>query len=58
MCRTYNEGVTKLEDNGQSITTSARQVMKIGAKRAKGKAFTIPEDQVFLNENEETEDEQ
>lgn len=58
VCRTYNEGVTKLEDNGQSITTSARQVMKIGAKRAKGKAFTIPEDQVFLNENEETEDEQ
>lgn len=58
VCRAYNEGVTKLEDNGQSITTSARQVMKIGAKRAKGKAFTIPEDQVFLNENEETEDEQ
>lgn len=58
VCRTYNEGVTKLEDNGQSITTSARQVMKIGAKRAKGKEFTIPEDQVFLNENEETEDEQ
>ena len=47
---TYNEGITKLEDNGRSITTAARQVMKFGIKRSKGKEFQVPEDTVALPE--------
>lgn len=57
VCKEYNDGVTKLEDNGLSITTSARQVMKIGAKRAKGKPLDIPQEQVLLNEDGEEENE-
>lgn len=56
VCKEYNSGITKLEDNGQSITTSARQVMRIGAKRAKGKSLDIPDETVQLSESEETED--
>ncbi len=40
----YNKGITKLQDNGQSITTSARQVISIGVRRSKGKEFTVPEE--------------
>ncbi len=47
---TYNEGITKLEDNGRSITTAARQVMKFGIRRSKGKEFQVPEDTVALPE--------
>ncbi|MBO4571607.1 MAG: DNA recombination protein RmuC [Bacteroidales bacterium] len=49
-CDTYNEGITKLEDNGRSITTAARQVMKFGVKRSKGKEFQVPEETVALPE--------
>lgn len=40
----YNKGVAKLQDNGQSITTSARQVISLGVRRSKGKEFTVPEE--------------
>ncbi|MBO4767904.1 MAG: DNA recombination protein RmuC, partial [Bacteroidales bacterium] len=50
---TYNEGITKLEDNGRSITTAAKQVMKFGIKRSKGKEFQVPEDTVALPEKAE-----
>ena len=40
----YNKGIAKLQDNGQSITTSARQVISLGIRRSKGKDLTIPED--------------
>ena len=40
----YNKGITKLQDNGQSITTSARQVISMGVRRSKGKEFSVPED--------------
>ncbi len=40
----YNKGITKLQDSGQSITTSAKQVISIGVRRSKGKEFTVPEE--------------
>jgi len=40
----YNKGVAKLQDNGQSITTSARQVISLGVRRSKGKEFSVPEE--------------
>ncbi len=46
----YNKGITKLQDNGQSITTSARQVINIGVKRSKGKEFTVPEEMLEIEE--------
>ena len=46
VCKEYNSGVNKLKDDGKSITTSARQVMKIGVKREKGKEMTVPTEQV------------
>ena len=48
VCGEYNKGITKLQDNGQSITTSARQVISIGVRRSKGKEFTVPEDTVEI----------
>ncbi|MBQ7575414.1 MAG: DNA recombination protein RmuC [Bacteroidales bacterium] len=45
---TYNEGITKLEDNGRSITTAAKQVMKFGVKRSKGKEFQVPAETLAL----------
>lgn len=56
VCKEYNAGINKLEDGGRSITTSARKVMQIGARRAKGKEFSVPEQQVFLTEEDELED--
>ena len=44
VCGEYNKGITKLQDNGQSITTSARQVISMGVRRSKGKEFSVPED--------------
>ena len=44
VCGEYNKGIAKLQDNGQSITTSARQVISIGVRRSKGKEFTVPEE--------------
>ena len=45
-CGEYNKGITKLQDNGQSITTSARQVISIGVRRSKGKEFTVPQEMI------------
>ena len=46
----YNKGITKLQDSGQSITTSARQVISLGIRRSKGKEFTVPEEIVEIEE--------
>ncbi len=46
----YNKGIAKLQDNGQSITTSARQVISIGVRRSKGKEFTVPEETLEIEE--------
>ena len=40
----YNTGVNKLKPDGQSITTSARQVMALGVKLSKGKELHEPEE--------------
>jgi DNA recombination protein RmuC len=40
----YNNGVNKLKPEGQSITTSARQVMALGVKLSKGKELKEPEE--------------
>lgn len=48
----YNKGITKLQDSGQSITTSARQVISIGVRRSKGKEFTVPEEMLEIGESE------
>ena len=40
----YNNGVSKLKPDGQSITTSAKQVIALGAKLSKGKQLTEPEE--------------
>lgn len=46
VCGEYNKGITKLQDNGQSITTSARQVITLGIRRSKGKELTVPEEMI------------
>ncbi len=48
----YNSGITKLKPEGQSITTSAKQVIEIGARRSKGKEFTVPEDMLTIEDAE------
>ena len=40
----YNSAAVKLKPDGQSITTSARQVMSLGVKLSKGKELNIPEE--------------
>ena len=40
----YNNGVSKLRPEGQSITTSAKQVIALGAKLSKGKELNLPEE--------------
>ena len=52
LCTEYNKGITKLQDSGQSITTSARQVISLGIRRGKGKEFNVPEDMVQLESEE------
>ena len=49
----YNAGITKLQDDGLSITTSARQVMEIGVKRSKGKEFKVPDQMIEMQSEEE-----
>ena len=44
----YNSGISKLKPEGQSITTSAKQVMELGVKRSKGKEFVIPEEMIEM----------
>lgn len=46
----YNKGITKLQDSGQSITTSARQVISLGVRRSKGKEFNVPEEMMEIEE--------
>lgn len=41
--KAYNKGVIKLKPEGRSITTSANQVIGLGAKLSKGKELNIPE---------------
>jgi len=53
VCKEYNAGINKLEDNGRSITTSARKVMQIGARRSKGRELEVPDQTVLLSEGEE-----
>ena len=50
VCGEYNRGITKLQDNGQSITTSARQVISLGVRRSKGKEFLVPEETLEAGE--------
>lgn len=50
LCGEYNKGITKLQDSGQSITTSARQVLSLGIRRSKGKDFSVPEEMVEIEE--------
>ena len=50
VCGEYNKGIKKLEDNGQSITTSARQVISIGVRRGKGKEFLVPQETLEIEE--------
>ena len=40
----YNNGVSKLRPEGQSITTSAKQVIALGARLRKGKELNIPDE--------------
>lgn len=54
VCGEYDKGIRKLEDNGQSITTSARQVISIGIRRSKGKEFSVPQE--MIGTGEETQD--
>ncbi len=46
----YNKGIAKLQEGGQSITTSAKQVMSLGIRRSKGKEFTVPEETLEISE--------
>lgn len=48
----YNSGISKLKPEGQSITTSAKQVIAIGAKRSKGKEFIVPEEMLSIEDGE------
>ena len=50
LCGEYNKGITKLQDSGQSITTSARQVISLGIRRSKGKEVSVPEEIVEIEE--------
>lgn len=49
----YNKGLVKIKDDGKSITTSARQLMRLGAQRKKGKELIVPEDLLILDSDEE-----
>lgn len=41
--KAYNRGAIKLKPDGRSITTSANQVIGLGAKLSKGKELRVPE---------------
>jgi len=53
VCTSYNSGITQLEDHGMSITTSARKVMQLGVKAGKGKVVEVPENRVYLSEEDQ-----
>lgn len=48
LAKNYNEGLIKLQDGGASITTAAKNVMKFGARRAKGRELEVPSTQVEI----------
>ena len=41
--KVYNRGIIKLRPGGKSITTSANQVIGLGAKLSKGRELNVPE---------------
>ena len=49
----YNSGISKLKEGGQSITTSAKQVMELGVKRSKGKEFIVPDQKIEIESDNE-----
>jgi DNA recombination protein RmuC len=49
----YNSGISKLKEGGQSITTSAKQVMELGIKRSKGKEFIVPDQMIEIESETE-----
>lgn len=48
----YNNGITKLQEGGRSITTSARQVISLGTKLSKGKELNVPESVAEIGSDE------
>lgn len=48
----YNNGITKLQEGGRSITTSARQVISLGTKLSKGKELNVPETMAEIGSDE------
>lgn len=48
----YNNGITKLQEGGRSITTSARQVISLGTKLSKGKELNVPESVAGIGSDE------
>lgn len=48
----YNNGITKLQEGGRSITTSARQVISLGTKLSKGKELSVPESVAEIGSDE------
>ena len=48
----YNLGAKKLQEGGFSITTSAKQVMELGAKLTAGKGIKVPEDIPEIGDSE------
>lgn len=48
----YNLGAKKLQEGGFSITTSAKQVMELGAKLSAGKEIKVPEDIPEIGDSE------
>ena len=49
----YNSGISKLKEGGQSITTSAKQVMELGVKRSTGKEFIVPDQMIEIESDNE-----
>jgi hypothetical protein len=43
LTKVYNRGAIKLQPSGRSITTSANQVIGLGAKLSKRKELNVPE---------------
>ena len=44
--------ITKLQEGGRSITTSARQVISLGTKLSKGKELNVPESVAEIGSDE------
>lgn len=46
--KVYNASEGKLKEDGFSITTSAKKLMQLGAKRNAGKELSVPDEQILL----------